>query len=229
MPSATLRWDIDASREVSFWWKPEMKLENYDQLADENPYLDREIVLRPRRTPINFGGSFWFNGNMMTFEASGSFRQSSDRDVILSQRGEMTVAYLDEVESIAEFKGSLAPAKPFIVSYSGQIDRAVATNGDTQLPMIPLMKLHGAAEMDLRLPAKIYVSSDYTSPRNVDFPGTRQLSSTLLFGAGISSNVFNNLVLSFDIANLLNTSYFLWEGYAAPGITFTAGLKYNIQ
>ena len=96
--------------------------------------------------------------------------------------------------------------------------------------MIPLAKVHGSGELaSPGLPIKIYGSADYSSPRNVDFAGKHQLASTLLFGAGASSKIFKNIVLSLDVANLLNTSYFLWEGYAAPGTVFTAGLKYNIQ
>ncbi|MFI5251825.1 MAG: hypothetical protein ACHQQQ_05250 [Bacteroidota bacterium] len=229
MPSAVMNWDIDAAREFTVWWKPELQLQSYAQLTLDNPYLDRELVLRPIRTPVNIGASFWFNEPYMVFEVQGSLKQSSNRPVTLSDHGRMTIAYLDAVESIVEFKGSLLPFKLMTLKYSGKINRAVPKDGDTQFPMTPLVTLHGTGEFGLTLPVKIYFSGDYTSPRNIDLNGAKQLTSTLLFGTGVSTTVIPNAVLSLDIANILNTSYYLWDGYPAPGIDLSIGLKYKIQ
>jgi hypothetical protein len=229
MPSARMGWDIDETKELTLFWKPELQMASYAQLTTENPFLNREITLRPRRTPVNVGVSFWLNEPAMTFEMQGSFRQSSNYPVTLSDSGAMAIAYVDAVESMLEFNGSFLPHKSFAISYSGVINRTVPDSGDTQLPMIPLVMLHAAGELGLSFPAKIYVSGDYISPRNIDPLGNDRLGSTFLLGVGISSNIIKKAVISLDVANLLNTSYFLWDGYPAPGVDITIRLKYTIQ
>jgi hypothetical protein len=229
LPSARMGWNIDPTKVLTLFWKPELQMASYSQLITENPFLDREIALRPRRTPVNVGASFWLNEPDMTFEVQASFRQSSNYGVTLSDSGALKIAYIDAVESMLEFNGSFLPAKSFAVTYSGIINRAVPDSGDTQLPMTPLVALHAACEAGFAFPLKMYVSGDYMSPRNIDPPGNDRLSSTFLLGAGISSNVFKKAVISLDVANLLNTSYFLWDGYPAPGVDMTIRLKYNIQ
>jgi hypothetical protein len=229
LPSASMGWDIDLTKKLTLFWKPELQMASYGRLTGENPFLDREIALRPRRTPVNVGASFWLNEPDMTFEVQGSFRQSSNYGVTLSKNGEMTIAYIDAVESMLEFNGSFLPNKSLALTYSGIINRAVPDSGDTQLPMVPLVALHAAGEVGFTFPMKMYVSGDYTSPRNIDPLGNDRLVSTFTMGTGISSNIIKKAVISLDVANLLNTSYFLWDGYPAPGVDITIRLKYNIQ
>ncbi len=229
-PYGTVRWLLDADREVRFWFRPEIVCPAYGDRIRAVPYLDREMVLEADRQPVNFGGSFWFNSSSFSVELRGSFTHSTSTMVVLADSaGRLVLAPTGANSFIAEAIGTLHASSAAAIRFSGAVHPAYFDGTTTLLPMNPLLTLGARAEYAFGSPITLWMSADYTSKQNVDAQAVTTLGDKVLFGAGASSSLIPRTVLSVDIENLLNTGYDWWYGYQAPGITLMVNARVNIR
>jgi hypothetical protein len=227
-PLAQLDWRIDTSREVSFWYQPSLKLATYDEHIRRNPYLIRDIALRPERTAIDLGGSFRHNVGAFAVELRGSFAKTGDRSITLADSlGRLSLGYVDADQTTLDAQGTLAPIDRARLKFGATIQRAV--HDGTQLPMVPLVLVTGRGELDLVREVMLWSSLEFQSKRNVDLAGDRSLEPVYLIGAGASARIIPRVVVSFEVANLLDTKYEWWSAYRAPGIQFGLEAKVNLR
>lgn len=230
LPSAKLRWEIDGMRDFSIWWKPEMHFAGYDSLMRIDPYLNRELILRPERAPINFGAAFSFDSRFMTFTVRGVYRQSTNRPIIVSSSGRMDAAYIDATETSIEANGSLTPFPPVRLFYDALLQSSLPDTGDSQLPMTPAVNISAKGEYDLpHVPVTIYGRARFLSSQNVDLAGTRTIDPYFTFDAGGSITPVSNVVFNLDLLNLTDTRYSWWEGYIASGFQANLSIKFTLQ
>lgn len=230
-PFASARWQLDADRQVTFWLKPEMRLPTYNDYIGQNPYLVREIVLRPERTPFNLGGSFWFNSDRFSIEVLGSFAKTSDRSVTLADdSGRIRLHYVEASIFSVQANGMVQPLRTARIKFTGSIQPAYEDGQSTQLPMTPLVRVGGRGEIDLKLPLTLWSAVEYTSKQNVDLAGTsRPIGDRVLVDIGASTNFVPKTVLSLEVANVFNTAYEWWRSYIAPGRRVTLEAKVNMR
>ena len=226
LPAGSMRWDMDGYRELSIWWQPEMRLVSYDSLLRRDPWLNSQQVIRPERTPVNFGGAFSYTTKAMSLSLRGSYKQSSNTPVIHSLAGSMNVYYTDAVSASLDGEGMLSLMNGLRFTYGGTLQRVTPDSGDTQLPMTPSLTAYGRADYDMTiLPLNMFVRFDYSGKQNVDFSGSRTLDPYVLISSGASMPVYSRMVVSLDVFNLTGTSYSWWEGYGAPGAQFNLSIK----
>jgi hypothetical protein len=228
-PTAILQWKASQDREWIFWFQPEIHLTTYDEHIRENPYLIREILLRPERRPIRLGTVLSFRTDRAAIQLRGSFTHSTNRDITLADSGRIRLEYADADQVAIEGLGSIDLPSGTKVTCTGAVQPGHEAGTSVQLPMIPIIQLKGRAEQALGIPAALWASGEYMSRRNVDRAGNKTLGDVFLLGCGISTGAVPRAVVSFQIRNLLNTGYELWSGYSAPGRQFTLEAKINLQ
>jgi len=228
-PFAIARFEIDKDRQVSIWTKPGMRLHSYSAQSERNPYLIREIILQPELVPLNIGGGFWFNGEVLSMEVNGEFSKISDKTVTVADSGYLRLTYVDAVQAAVNIHGTFTPVKYARLIFSGAIQPTYKEGQSVQLPMIPLIQGATRGEISLPMPITMWMSLEYWSKQNINFNSTNDLASRFLVGLGASTTIIPRTVLSAEVDNLLGDQYEWWSRYGAPGITFRLNAKVNFR
>jgi len=228
-PFAIARFEIDKDRQVSIWTKPGMRLNSYGTQSERNPYLIREIILQPESVPLNIGGGFWFNGEILSIEVNGEFSKISDKTVTVADSGYLRLTYVDAVQAAVNIHGTFTPVKYARLIFSGAIQPTYKEGQSVQLPMIPLIQGATRGEISLPMPITMWMSLEYWSKQNINFNSTNDLASRFLVGLGASTTIIPRTVLSAEVDNLLGDQYEWWSRYGAPGITFRLNAKVNFR
>jgi hypothetical protein len=229
LPFASVKWTLDNDRVVSFWYKPEMRLASYRSLFRQNPYLSREVAIRPERVPLNVGSTFWYNSNFISIELEGSITNSSNKAVTLADSGTIWLQYVDANVFTLRANGTMKLADNLKLNLAGLIQPSFEEGESTQLPMIPVIELGGRAEYTFGFPCTAWSSLEYWADQNVDMKATKTIDGRLLLGLGASTDAIPRTVLSLEISNLLDVNYEWWSGYSAPGISMMLNAKVNIR
>lgn len=228
-PLGRITWEIDDGRSFSVWFEPRMILQSYDDHVRLNPYLVREIVLQPERQIVRYGGSFWSNRGILTLALHAEFAKGSGRSLTIADSGRIRLESADVFQTSVGAEGTLRPSARARIRFFGTLQPSFEDGSSTQLPMVPVLKFGGTGEIDLLPAVTVWSSVDYSSKRNIDRLGTRTIGDVVLFGAGATASVLSRAVLSFEAANVFNSSDSWWEGFPAPGRSFTFGAKLRIQ
>ncbi len=226
---ALLELDVDSVTTLNFWFRPHMNLSSYPQHVRINPYVSREIELRPERAPMNFGSSLYFWNGIFTLALKGNYEQLSDKGLTIADSGAIRLEYGAARIASVEMEGSVGTSRGSRLQFSGSLTSAHEPGSAAQLPMVPVVRLQGRGEIDVRLPLTAWSSVDYQGPRNVDRQGVSALSGVVLWNVGVSTSAIARILLSGEIRNLLDTRYEWWNGYVAPGIEFNVAAKVNLQ
>ncbi len=229
LPDVSVTWASDKDRVWSFWYKPELRLDGYGELLRANPYLARELSLRPERSPVRFGSTLRYNSERLSLELEGSYAHTYDRMVTLADSGRLRFGYADVDQVTATVKGTLSMAEALALQFHGTIAPARPKATNTQLPMVPLAVAGARIEYGAGKAVTARAGVTYTSKRNVDFDGTRALNDAVLFDGGISTRLVPRTSLSFHIDNIFNTAFQWWEGYSAPGRQFMIEANISLQ
>jgi len=72
---------------------------------------------------------------------------------------------------------------------------------------------------------RITVSAEYTGTRYDDLQNQNQLGDYFLLNTRLDLQLSPNFIFFMGGYNLLNTSYDIYRGFVAPGVTGQAGLK----
>ncbi|MBI1804008.1 MAG: hypothetical protein HY033_05335 [Ignavibacteriae bacterium] len=228
-PTAVITWERDRDRVWSFWYQPEIRLVPYDERSRQNPYLIRELAMRPERIPVNVGSTLKYNSEFLSVDVSGSFAHSQDRALEVADSGRIRLYYVDAERVAAQASGTLILSGRTRLIFSGTLQPTREAGTSTQLPMVPVLQLYGRGEIDLQTPVTIWSSIDYRSKRNIDLLGNRTLGDVAIVSAGLSTHVLHRVTLAFDITNIFNTAYEWWSGYSAPGRQLTLEAKINLK
>jgi hypothetical protein len=228
-PMGILKWNIDRGSELSFWFQPEMKLAGYAEFFNRIPYLVREINLRPERTPIGFGSAYRYTSELYSLELRGVFSKVLDKSVIIADSGFIQINYVNAYSSSVQFQGTLKPKERTSLSVFAVINPSYEIGKSNQLPMMPLVRVKVRGEYSFQFPVKVWTDVEYFSRQNTDLEGKKPtLTDAMLFGVGASATYIPRTVLSLEISNILNTKYYWWERYKAPGIQFLLSAQVNV-
>jgi hypothetical protein len=228
-PLARVTWEIDDGRSIALWFEPRMTLESYDEHVRLNPYLVRELSLQPERQILRFGSTFWYNRGIVTMELRAAFTKSSGKDLVVADSAGLRLEPADVFQTEITAEGTVRPSPATRVRFAGTIQPSFEDGTTTQLAMTPAVKLSARGELDLLADATVWSLLEYRSKQNTDRSGSRSLGDVALLGVGATASMFTHAVLSFEARNLLNSSYSWWEGFPAPGRSFTIGAKLRIQ
>jgi len=228
-PMAMVKFEIDPGRTLAVWFRPEMYLSKYGDHSRQNPYLVRDIDLRPERKPIHVGGTLWYNRGILTLELQGSYAESSNKEITLADSGRIRLEYVDAKQVQIQATGSVNVSERGRLSFTGIIQPAREKSGSSQLPMLPLVTVQGRGELDLDIPLVLWSSVEYQSKRNVDRTGATPLGDFLALGAGASTKIIPRALLSLEISNIFNTAYQWWSSYVAPGRRIMLEAKIHLQ
>jgi hypothetical protein len=229
MPYAVGRFEIDKDRQFSVWTKPGMRLNSYGSDSRQNPYLVREIIIRPESAPLNIGGGFWFNGEVLSLEVNGEFSKINDKTVTVADSGYLRFTHVDAVQALVNVYGTFTPNDFSRLIFSGVIQPTYEENESSQLPMIPLVKAAARGEITLSMPITFWMSLEYWSKQNISFNKSDDIGARILVGLGASTTVIPRTILSAEINNLLDDKYEWWKDYGAPGINFLLNAKVNFR
>ncbi len=228
-PDATLAWEADKDRVWSFWYRPELVLDGYDELFRANPYLLREILIKPSSSPVRFGSTLKYNSEGLSVELDGSYAHSNDYGVQLADSGRIRLGYVDADVLTVGAHGTITFSDPLVLHFHGQVQPARVKGTSSQLPMMPIATAGARLEYDAPIRFTFWGSGTYTSKRNVDLDGSRTLKDAVLFDAGASTHLIPRTSLSFHIENIFNTAFQWWEGYSAPGRQFMVEANISLR
>ncbi len=228
-PTAEVTWEADRDRVWSFWYRPAIRLQGYDELSAGNPYLIREIVIKPERDPLNLGSSLLFNSDVLSVRFEGSYAHTNDQRVEIADSGRIRLDYVDADRVTLGATGTLTVTDELALHFSGRIQPARAHDSSVQLPMLPLAYADGRLQYDLPAPFTVWSELEYTSRRNVNLSGDKTLNDAVLLHGGVSTHVIPRTSLSFRIKNIFNTAFQHWDGYSAPGREMMVEAKVNLQ
>lgn len=228
-PTGNIKWELSPGKMLTLWFGPEMLFQTYDACITANPYLRKDIDLRPKRSPINLGGSLWYNSGILTMELRASLAKSSNYPITLVDSGKIRLEYVDALSTKLEGEGSVRLTENTRIQFTGTIQPSIEEGSTTQLPMTPLVKLVGRGELELATPFTVWSTLEYLSKRNIDRSGTQTLGDLVLVGGGITSTIIPQALISLEISNLLNSAYEWWGGYVAPGRRITLEAKLGLQ
>ncbi|MBI4548862.1 MAG: TonB-dependent receptor [Ignavibacteriae bacterium] len=228
-PRAMVKYEIDPGRTLAVWFQPEMQLSTYDDHTQRSPYVVMEIGIRPERKPISIGGTVWYNRGILALELTGSYSESSNKEVTLADSGNIHVEYVDARQVHIQATGSVNVSERGRLNFTGVIQPAREKGGNSQLAMLPLVVVRGRGEIDFDIPLKVWSTAEYQSKRNIDRTGNTSLGDFITLGAGASSNTVPRTLLSLEVSNIFNTAYEWWNGYVAPGRRILLGANIRLQ
>ena len=94
-----------------------------------------------------------------------------------------------------------------------------------ELPYFPKLAGYGHLRWKFYRDHKITVSAEYTGTRYDDLQNQNQLGDYFLLNTRLDLQLSPNFIFFMGGYNLLNTSYDIYRGFVAPGVTGQAGLK----
>lgn len=229
-PAAVVTWQAEQDHEWNFWLQPEIHLTTYDDHFRQNPFLIREIAIRPERRPVRFGSTFSYKDRDLSILLGGSFTHSLDKDVtIADSAGHLALDYIDADQFSVTAEGTLYPESPLRLAFSGKVQPGREPGRSVQISMLPLAEAAVRGEADLGRTATVWSALEYRSKRNIDRDGRRTLGDVALVNAGLSMNAIPRTAISFEADNLFNTADQWWAGFVAPGRRFTVSAKVSLK
>jgi hypothetical protein len=217
-PLAELDWDIGAGRRVNLWFRSGMKLTAYTQVANDIPYLAREVDMVPETRTLDLGGSVWYNSGMLTLQLTGGYARADNRLLVLADSGRIFTGFGGTWESKVGVEGTIRPQTGFRVRFNSTLRPSQERDADSQLPMTPLFDAGAQAEYDLAEKWTLNAALRGWTDQNVDRAGSSSIAGAVVVDAGASTTIVPQLLLSAGVRNLLDQRYEWWSGYPARGI-----------
>jgi hypothetical protein len=219
-PVALLRWKPSPTTELSAFWEPSIRMISYVEALNENPYLVHEPVLRTPFSQISGGLGFSHIAGPLTLGGKLALERTKDTPVHIVQNRTIQLQYAEATHLTLELNARMSLSERLRTSafLTAHDARDVVT--DRQLPMTPALRLGARGELDLQLPATVWVNLRFIGPRDVDFTSSLSLDAAVLADIGISSTVIPYSIVALELSNLFGSPYQWWKGYTAPGRRF---------
>ncbi|GEM_PF-2050412 len=252
LPTASLEWKSGNDKQFTFWWKPKMQMNTYDDWIAYNPYLFRELPIQPERIPINLGVSFAMSTQLLDVSANVSYAEYSNKSVIvgtpqiaepasstsINSLQALLLTYAEANQTKFEINATYKPVEKFNINFSGCIQPTFATGESDQLPMTPLFMVNSKIAYELPKPITLWAGIETWGNRNVVYPAiassfSNSVSTTIdgvaLLNIGASTTIVPRTELSASVRNLLDLTYDWWANYPAPGLQFSIQAKVNLK
>lgn len=230
MPLGMMQWNFEKGTELSLWWRPKVHLPTYGEFLRANPYLMRTVEIRPSKTPLNFGGTIVHQNNKWMIDVTVSYSTIENKDItVADDSGRIWLDYNDAVQTQVQWNGSLSLSSSARVKSWGAFDVIREKGKSVQLPMNPVIDMTAKMEFDVLTPLTVWSGIEYRSEQNADRNGSAKLPAAFLLSVGASYRVMKPLLISGEILNLLNSEYYWWYKYRAPGLTFMARAYLTFQ
>lgn len=223
-PVAIFKSDVTSNLRFSLWFEPDVINQSYISQMLENPFLNKELILRYAFKPLNLGIGVDYSSQYFSFETKLSYSKVNDAFYPKVQDGMIYLNYSDIDEFKIEISGIVAIIKQLKLYANALYNRSEMEKLKHQLFMKPEFMIQNKLEYIPDFPVKFYLNMDYFSKRYID---NGSLPGYILFSIGASSNFFKKTLISIDVVNLLNAKYDYYLGYSAPGVTFRTKFQYN--
>jgi hypothetical protein len=229
---AALRYDLDSALSINVAYTPELRAPSYRELIMAAPYVEREIVLRPEKVPLNFTAGIRYAIPGITFEAGGYMEQRENTPAVVLT-SDSALRY-DRFESrSAGISGSarIETIAPFAFLLEGRAGSSVDEATDETLPLHPLIDVRGNIGYALGASIDLFADLRFQSARPVRLVDTaaaavtRDLPAHLLVDIGGRWAVLPKLDIVASVTNLLGTAWEKFPGYSAPGLEVRAGAR----
>lgn len=228
-PTALIRWNINRGSELSFWYQPDMKLTGYHEYINNIPYLERDIKILPENSPLHLGSSYSYTSEKYSYEGRVSFSKILNKSVVIADSEKIFLNYITALQTIFQLNGSIKITQNLFAKATAVVQPTYEEGGSDQIPMIPLVKGKLTGEYSFDIPFTLSSTFEYWSGQNIGLKSEYgKLDDVVLLGIGASSRVLPRTLLSFEISNLLNTKYYWWKDYRAPGIQFMLNAQVNV-
>ncbi len=228
-PNAFVRWQMSEGNEISFWYEPKMEIRNYLENFNIVPYLDRKINLNPEISPLQLGFAYNLTSEKYAIETRASFIKTSNKTIVVADNNRLVLDYVEALQTTLQINGKLELIQNLLLKGSGTLQPTYVVGKSEQLPMIPLFKSKISSEYTFSIPLTISTTFEYWTKQNVTLdPVSPAIGEVFLLGLGATSRIIPRTFITFEISNLLNTKYFWWEGYKAPGIQFLLSAQVNV-
>ena len=224
-PLAELEWDPGAGRRVEVWFRSGMGLTPYTKLANDVPYLAREVDMVPETRTVDIGASVWYNSGMLAIGLTGEYARADNRLLIVTDSGRITTGFGGTWESKVAVDGTLRPEEGFRVKFNGALRPAKERGADHQLPMVPVFDAGAQAEYDVAPQWTLSAALRGWTEMNADRTGTTTVPGAAVVDAGVSTTLLPQVLLSAGVRNLLDQDWQWWAGYPARGIDFFVTAK----
>ena len=234
MPRGAVRYDMNETFALFARFAPELRAPSVRSRIMSAPYVDREIQLRPEKVNVHAAAGTRINLGSLSVEGELFVETAKNTPVVTldSVPGALRYAHLDS--RTFGVRGNAKAQITTDIALTGELTvmNAVDDATDEQLPMRPNLELRGRADVVLTEKIGLYgtllfqneqnVTSDFSVlPTGVD----RTLETRLLFGAGATYDVLDNVQVFADVTNLLAQGYDWWQNYEAPGLELRLGAR----
>jgi outer membrane receptor protein involved in Fe transport len=234
MPRLSARYEASEQLSLFGWFAPELRPASYRDRIMDAPYVDRQIILRPERVPVNLSGGARFVIGETRVEARGFFESAESTPVVVVEGSTPGVLRYDHVDS--RTVGAAASAQIAILpnlSIAGDAIFRSATVADTdeELPMTPAIDLLARGDFNLDPTIDIFATLQFQTDQRTSLSDSllpneaRRIPARLLLGGGASYRIMQNLQAFAEVSNLLNYTYELWQNYEAPGFEIRGGVR----
>lgn len=224
-PSGIIKANFDNNFKISIWFEPDVLNNSYIFNMLENPFLNRELLLRYSFKPINVGIGLDYSYKFLSLNTKLSYAKLDDASYTFVQNQIIYLNYIDVDEFKIELNSIFDISKQTRFYANWIYNNLEMKSLKKQLYMKPEFQLQNKFEFILDFPLKVFVTADYYSERLLD--QFQSLPDYFLLGIGANSNIIKKTLISFELNNLLDTRYYYFYGYPAPGVTFLAKIQYN--
>lgn len=224
-PVAIFKSDVTSNLRFSLWFEPDVINNSYISQMLENPFLNKELMLRYSFKPVNFGIGVDYSSQDFSLGTKLSYSKVDDASYPKVQHEIIYLNYSDIDELKFEISTIVNIIKQVKLYTNALYNRSHLEKSKQQLFMKPEFIIQNKLEYVPDFPVKFYLNVEYFSKRYIDNVGS--LPGCILFGTGASSNFLKKTLISIDVINLLNAKYDYYLGYSAPGVTFRTKFQYN--
>ena len=229
LPRVSARFQASPSLSLFAWYAPELRAPSYRNRIMRAPYVDRRIVLRPERVPINVAAGARLSGESITVDGRVVFESADNTPVVAADsagRGALRYAHVDSrtLGLHASVQTQVGPSLALLGE--AHVRSAVDVETDEQLPMVAQIEALLRGDYRISNALGLFSSLRYESAQNVTLgESPRTIPSRILLDAGGSYQLSTGVGLFVEVTNILGSSYELWDGYDAPGIEARAGAR----
>jgi vitamin B12 transporter len=101
-------------------------------------------------------------------------------------------------------------------------------DSDKRIPYNPEHTIGGSVDIFWNK-GSLIISAHYEGLRYVDRANLKEMEPYFLLNAAVNQEITKNLSIFASLRNILNQSYESFSGYPMPGITITAGMRFNME
>jgi hypothetical protein len=232
MPRVAVRYDLDSALSLNAAFTPEVRIPSYRDRIMESPYVDRRIVLRPEKVPLDFtvGARYLVEG--ITLDA-GLFMEQKENTaaVVVDADSSLSYRYFDVSAQGVKASALIERIPGITLLLEGRFGSATESESDRTLPLHSVIDLRGNAHYALSSAIDLSANLRFRSSRPVvtgdtlTAAATRELPAYLLLDLGASYALLPNLDIVAAVTNVTSAAWEIFPGYSAPGLEVRAGAR----